>query len=117
MNKFFGQLSICSCLLHDCPHGQEDETISNGFFGFCVFFNVGRDDIRQGSCNIPGSHAAKRGEVRPGVEVEPGLMQSEGFPLKYEVMGREVAGGIRMGNICKSMADSCQCMAKTTTIL
>ena len=30
---------------------------------------------------------------------------------------REVEGGIRMGNTCKSMADSCQCMAKTTTIL
>ena len=30
---------------------------------------------------------------------------------------REVGGGIRMGNICKSMADSCQCMTKTTTIL
>ena len=32
-------------------------------------------------------------------------------------MGREVGGGIGMGNACKSMADSCQCMAKTTTIL
>ena len=32
-------------------------------------------------------------------------------------MGREVGGGFRMGNKCKSMADSCQCMAKTTTIL
>ena len=31
--------------------------------------------------------------------------------------GREVEGGFRMGNTCKSMADSCQCMAKTTTIL
>ena len=30
---------------------------------------------------------------------------------------REVGGGIRMGNTCISMADSCQCMAKTTTIL
>ena len=29
----------------------------------------------------------------------------------------EVVGGIRIGNTCKSMADSCQCMAKTTTIL
>ena len=28
-------------------------------------------------------------------------------------MGREVGGGFRMGNTCKSMADSCQCMAKT----
>ena len=32
-------------------------------------------------------------------------------------MGREMGGGFRMGNTCKSMADSCQCMAKTTTIL
>ena len=32
-------------------------------------------------------------------------------------MGREVGGGIGMGNAYKSMADSCQCMAKTTTIL
>ena len=32
-------------------------------------------------------------------------------------MGREAGGGIRMGSICKSMTDSCQCMAKTTTIL
>ena len=30
---------------------------------------------------------------------------------------REVGGGIRMGNTCKSIADSCQCMTKTTTIL
>ena len=29
---------------------------------------------------------------------------------------KEVEGGIGMGNTCKSMADSCQCMAKTTTI-
>ena len=30
---------------------------------------------------------------------------------------REVGGGIRMGNTCKSMADSCPCMTKTTTLL
>ena len=30
---------------------------------------------------------------------------------------REVGGGIGMGNTCISMADSCQCMTKTTTIL
>ena len=29
----------------------------------------------------------------------------------------EVGGGIWMGNACKSMADSCQCMTKLTTIL
>ena len=32
-------------------------------------------------------------------------------------VGREVGGRIRMGNTCKSMADSCKCMAKTITIL
>ena len=32
-------------------------------------------------------------------------------------MRREAGGGIGMGNTCKSMADSCQCMAKPTTIL
>ena len=31
--------------------------------------------------------------------------------------GREAGGGIGMGNTCKSMADSCQCMSKPTTIL
>ena len=32
-------------------------------------------------------------------------------------MEREAGGGVGMGKTCKSMADSCQCMAKTTTIL
>ena len=32
-------------------------------------------------------------------------------------MEREVGGGIGMGNTCVSMADSCRCMTKTTTVL
>ena len=32
-------------------------------------------------------------------------------------MGREVGGGLRMGNTCTPVPDSCECMAKTTTIL
>ena len=32
-------------------------------------------------------------------------------------MGREEGGVFRMGDTCTPMADSCQCMAKTTTIL
>ena len=31
--------------------------------------------------------------------------------------GDEVGGGFGIGNTCTPMADSCQCMAKTTTIL
>ena len=33
------------------------------------------------------------------------------------VLKSQVGGGLRMGNTCTPMADSCQCMAKTTTIL
>ena len=40
----------------------------------------------------------------------PGKTQRDG-------VGREAGGGIGRGNTCKSMADSCQCMTKTTTIL
>ena len=32
-------------------------------------------------------------------------------------MGREVGEVFRMGNTCTPMADSCECMAKTTIIL
>ena len=53
----------------------------------------------------------------------PGWMHETGAQgwctgkTQREGMGREMGGGIGMGNTCKSMADSCQCMAKTTTIL
>ena len=36
---------------------------------------------------------------------------------QWDRVEREVVGGIGMGNTFKSMADSCQCMTKTTTIL
>ena len=32
-------------------------------------------------------------------------------------VGRQWGGGLRMGNTCTPMADSCECMAKATTIL
>ena len=37
--------------------------------------------------------------------------------IQWDWVGREVGGEIGMGNTCKSMTDSCQCMTKTTTIL
>ena len=40
----------------------------------------------------------------------PGMILRDG-------MGRDVGGGFRMGNTCTPIADSCECMAKTTTIL
>ena len=53
----------------------------------------------------------------------PGLMHETGFlgwctnMAQRDGMGREVGGGFRMGNTCTPMADSCKCMAKTTTLL
>ena len=50
----------------------------------------------------------------------PGWMHEtsvQGWCIAKTQMEREVGGGIRMENTCKSTADSCQCMAKTTTIL
>ena len=51
----------------------------------------------------------------------PGWMHETGTRAwstgKTQRVEREVGGGIGMGNTCKSMADSCQCMTKTTTIL
>ena len=53
----------------------------------------------------------------------PGWMYETSAPTwcpgktQRDQVEREVGGGIGMGNTCISMADSCQCMTKTTTIL
>ena len=52
----------------------------------------------------------------------PGLMHETGYSgLVHwddrEGWDRDVGGGLRMGNTCTPMADSCQFMAKTTAIL
>ena len=41
--------------------------------------------------------------------------ESENVGLKLNIQKTKIMIG--MGNTCKFMADSCQCMAKTTTIL
>ena len=53
----------------------------------------------------------------------PGLMHEAGCSgwctgtTLRDGMGKEVGGGFRMGNTCTPVADSCQSMAKTITIL
>ena len=53
----------------------------------------------------------------------PGWMHETSAPAwcpgktQRELLEREVGGGIGMGNTCKTMADSCQCMTKPTTML
>ena len=53
----------------------------------------------------------------------PGWMHETSAPTlcsektQRDRVEREVGGGIGMGNTCKTMSNSCQCMTKTTTIL
>ena len=53
----------------------------------------------------------------------PGWMHETSAPAwctgktQRDGVEREVGGGIGTGNTCESMADSCQCMTKPTTIL
>ena len=53
----------------------------------------------------------------------PGWMRETSAPTwctrktQRDLVEREVGGGIGMGNTCKSMANSYQCMTKNTTIL
>ena len=46
-----------------------------------------------------------------------GIEKSKEEESKKSKVEREVGGRIGMGNTCKSMADSCKCMTKTTKIL
>ena len=62
-------------------------------------------------------------EILPPIQVDPeetifkNKSVNHWMKIKYHLgVGREVGGGIRMGNTCISKADSCQCMTKTTTI-
>ena len=53
----------------------------------------------------------------PGWMQEPSAQAWSTGKTQRDRVERDVGGGIGMGNICKSMADSCQCMTKPTTIL
>ena len=60
----------------------------------------------------------KENQIQVAAYPDEGRTRRQGaYKTQRDGMGREAGGGIRMGNTCKSMADSCQCMAITTTIL
>ena len=84
-------------------------------FGLCGR-RQGWDDLRESieTCIL----AYVKWFASPGTIYETGRsgLVHWGNPEGWD-MGREVGGGFRMGDTCIPMADSCQCMAKTTTIL
>ena len=68
-----------------------------------------------------GIETCKLSYVKP--IASPGLMHDRGCSglVHWDDAegwdGEGVGWGFRMGNTCKPMADSCQCMAKTTIIM
>ena len=59
-------------------------------------------------------------EIESPVQVRCMILDAWGLCMETtqrDGMGSEVGEGFRMGNRCKPMADSYQCMAKTTTVL
>ena len=49
--------------------------------------------------------------------MKPGTQNWSSRTTQRDGVGKEVGGGFRMGNTCILMADSYQCMAKSTTVL
>ena len=103
-------------------------------FNWGIFFFKDTLTISRGKICTPflkrkamGWHSGE-GNIKDGSDESP-LLTSPGWMHETSAQGwctgktqrdlveRKVGGGIGMGNTCKSMADSCQCVAKTTTIL
>ena len=81
---------VLNSLLHSVGEGEGRIICENGI-GTCILY------VKRFSS--PGS-----------IQDAWGLVH---WMIQRDGMEREVGGGIGMGNTCKSMADSCQCMEKT----
>ena len=82
------------------------------------------DSVGEGEDGMFGEHSIERSILSRVKQItSPGWMHetsAQGWctgKTQRGGMGREEGGGIGMGSTCKSMADSCQCMAEVTIIL
>ena len=82
------------------------------------------DSVGEGKGGMFGENSTKTSILSSVKQItSPGWMletSAQGWctgKTQRDGMERELGGGIGMGNTCKSMAYSCQCMAKTSTIL
>ena len=98
--KSCGHRSLVSYSPWSCKESDMTERLL--FLSFSLSFQSQRHSTLQ--------EKRKKERKKEQVGWYTGMTQREG-------MGRLVGRGTGMGNTCKSMADSCQCMAKTTTIL
>ena len=81
------------------------------------------DSVGEGEDGMFRENSIETSILSRGKQItSPGWMHETGArswctgKTQRDEMEREVGGGIGMGNTCKSMADSSQCMAKTTAI-
>ena len=89
-------------------HRFEHSCFSDHFFSIIVYWENSTE-----TCILSYvKQIASPGSMRDRV-LRAGAL---GWTLR-DGMGREVEGGFRMGNTCTLTADSCQYMAKATTIL
>ena len=77
------------------------------------------DSVGEGECGMFRENSIERSILSRVKQItSPGWMRetaAQGWctgKTQKDGMEREVGGGIGRGNTCKSMADSCQCMAK-----
>ena len=77
------------------------------------------DSVGEGECGMFRENSTETSILSRVKQItSPGWMRemaAQGWctgKTQKDVMEREVGGGIGMVNTCKSMADSCQCMAK-----
>ena len=106
-------------------HGvAESERLSN-WVGTCTFsswYSEG-DTSTNGDFHYKCKSSSQKGKFYCFQVTSPGLMNETGCsglvhwddPEGWD--GEKGGRGFRMGNTCTPMADSCQCMSKTTTIL
>ena len=97
--------------------------LSNAADIWCkIYFKI--DSVGEGEGGMFRENSIET-SILPGMKqiTSPGWMHeisAQGWctgKTQRDGMEREEGRGIGMGNTCKSMADSCQCMAKNTTIL
>ena len=91
---------------------------------FFFFFLKFLDSVGEGEGGMFQENSIKTCMLSRVKEItNPGWMHETSARAWYtgttqrEWVEGEVGGGIEMGNTCKSMANSSQCMTKTTTIL
>ena len=102
-----------TCLLRNLYAGQE-ATVTTGH-GTSDWFQIGKG-VCQGCILSPYLFKFYAEYIMRNAGLEEAQAGIK-IARRRDWMGREAGGGIGMGNTCKSMADSCQCMAETTTIL